>query len=288
MAGSPLFQRRCRVTFAPPVNGSLARADLAQAIRVEGLRATFKAVHTSGSEPNELTLSVYNLSERTRKAIGDKGTRVILEAGYVQTFAQIFTGDIRVADHVRDGPNIVTKIQAGDADRAINFARIGESFRAGTPLPAIVQKLASVMGVDPGNAVDQAGQLGREFVSGWTSHGRAVEEMDRLLSGTGYGWSVQDNRMQLLAEGETTRAQAVLLSEKTGLIGSPEHGSGKDKSKAGFLKVKSLLMPILRPGVRIRLEAMNQTGDLRAVNVAHTGDTEGQDWYSEVEAVPAR
>lgn len=254
---------------------------------IKGLRVQFKAKKSTKKEPNELELVIYNLSETSRASLQAKGTRIIVEAGYGETSAQIFSGDSRLIDHQHEGPNWVTKVQCADGERAYLYARVNESFRAGTTVANVFARVAEATGLD---AVDAVATVRRtvteQFTRGYTARGRASAEIDRLLKNRGLEWSIQDGRLQVVAPGVAITTQAVLLSPSTGLIGSPTHGTPAKKGKAQTLKVKSLLQPGLRPAAKIRIESAATNGDFRVETVIHQGDSLGQDWYSEVEALP--
>jgi hypothetical protein len=55
----------------------------------------------------------------------------------------------------------------------------------------------------------------------------------------------------------------------------------------GYLKVKSVLQPGLRPGRGLQLQSAAYSGLFRIEKVKHEGDTHGQTWTSDIEARPA-
>lgn len=287
-----LAHRRCRVTVDKH--------------RVEGLRVAFKVKKTTGMQPNTMECSITNLSGATRAAMVEKGATVILEAGYQSNFAMLFIGNARTIDHVREHADWVTKIECGDGEAAIANARVSESFGAGTGAGDIVSKLGSALGLNPGNIGDKRAALNaKQYAGGLTVMGKAATELDRVVKGAGMTWSVQDGAIFLLKPRETLKGQAVVLSPATGLIGSPEHGSAMGgggmqdvasadegdaeldpTKKPKVLKVKSLLQPIIKPGIAIQVKSEGTNGFFRAESVVHTGDTGGGDWYTEVELEP--
>jgi hypothetical protein len=283
---SALSQRAVRV-----IVGTSASAKV-----IEGLRVQFKVKKTTTKEPNCAEVSISNLSETSRASLQSKGVRVILEAGYVGNLAQIFSGDARYISHVREGADWVTKVDLGDGERAYRWARVSESFKAGTTVAAVVSKVAGALGLDTSAAVALVREKVREqFTQGFTAHGRASDELDRLLTGRGLEWSIQDGRLQVTEVGKPAPGTAILLSASTGLIGSPAYGSPEKKDgenpstakKKHVLKVKSLLQPGIRPGARVQLDSLSVKGLFRVEAVTHTGDTHGGDWQSEADLVPA-
>lgn len=269
---------------------------IAGSLLVENLRVQFKVKKSIEKEPNECEATIYNLSESSRAALQSKGSRIVIEAGYGRDTAQIFSGDSRFIDHSHQGADWLTKIQCSDGERAYRYTRVNESFAAGQSRGTVFRRLVQGSGLDTREAQQTVDGLLGQLTQGYAAFGKLSTELDRLLKGTGLTWSIQDNRLQVLQEDAPTKDTAVLLSSSSGLIGSPVHGSPVEGSAPGtvtrkpqVLKVKSLLQPAIRPGGRIKLDVENKQLDnavFRVLTVTHTGDTHGQDFYSEAEVVP--
>lgn len=253
---------------------------------LEGLRIAFRVHKDDGSEPNTAEISVTNLAKTTRANMQSKGAKILLQAGYLENQAIIFSGDARLISHARSGPDWITKIECGDGEQAYVNARLSESFRPGTPKKDVVLQAARATGLDLAQARTQINTIAGSFSKGYSAHGRARDEISRLLDSAGYTWSVQDGRLQILPVGGVTTEQAVVLSPSTGLVGSPEHGAPAKKGKPGVVKLRSLLQPRLKPGGRVSVDSETVKGLLRVLEVNHSGDTAGPDWYSDLEAVP--
>lgn len=281
-----LFDRRCVVTVGrePPNNFVQTVPD---ALRIEGLRTTFSLELDDKPEPNVATVAVYNLSADSRAQLQGKGFRLILAAGYAEETETIFSGDVRNFSTTRDGPDLVTKFEIGDGERAFRFARVSESFGHGTPFSAVLTKVIKAVASDPGNALQVAAGVAGQFSSGYVVHGRAAPELSKLLAPHGFQWSVQGGRLQILGEGEYTADEGPLVSSSTGMVGSPEAGAPDKKTGRFSLRVKSLLLPRMRPGQRFQIRAESHSGTWLAKKVKHVGDTHGGDWHTEIEAVPS-
>jgi hypothetical protein len=286
-----LSKRACRLIVGTSANAKV----------IDGLRVQFKVKKSVNKEPNEGEISITNLAESSRAALQTKGIKVVLEAGYAGTLAQIFSGDVRYVSHTHDGPDWTSKLQLGDGETAYRFAFVSESFRAGTPISTVFSKVANALGLDSSDAIAFVRKMiPEQFTQGFASHGKASKELDRLLAGRGLEWSIQDGRLQVTATGQPTSGSAVLLSASSGLIGSPAFGSpeksdkGVDagsipaagKKKQQVLKAKSLLQPSIRPGGRVQLDSLSVKGQFRVQSVTHSGDTHGGDWYSEMDLIP--
>lgn len=282
-----LYDRRAVVLVGREQPSGVYVLEVPTALRIEGLRTTFKVTRDPKPEPNVLELSIFNLSPASRGELAGRGFRLILQAGYDGAVAQVFSGEVTRVTHERNGPDMVTKILAGDGARAYAHARVRESYRPGTPVSQVIARTVQAMQVDPGNALQAAGRIAGQFSAGYAQSAPAGAELTRLLSEHGLEWSIQDGRIEVLAAGESLPELAPLLSPETGLVGSPQLGNPSEKGKPATLKVRSLLQPAVRPGQRFELQSLEHRGTFRAQKVMHSGDTHGGDWYTEIEAVPA-
>lgn len=268
----------------PPVPGTLKAPDASKGIQIQDLRVQFRIEKTITKEPNRAMIQVYNLAQTTRAKLQARGTRCVLLAGYEGHLGQVFTGDSRTIDHVRDGADWITKIQSGDGERNYRFANFIASFKPGAQVKDVALQAVNALLVDPGNAGDRLSAITTQYVSGFAAQGRASASMDKIMAQLGLEWSIQDGRMQILAPGESTKESAVLVNLQSGMVGSPEHGSPEVLGGPGILKVKMLLNPLVRPGRRIQVESVSTNGQFNTVKVIHSGDTHAGEWYTTIEA----
>lgn len=261
----------------------------------EGLRVQFKIQKTSKREPNTAELSISNLNETSRAALQGSGVVIAIEAGYSNHLERIFSGEAIHTSHVREGADWVTKVQMMDGLRAYKYAKVSQSFKAGTKVSAVFSVVANALGVNATDAVAFVRQhIRAQFPRGYVAHGRAALEIENILRGRGLEWSIQDGRLQVTEVGKPFPgpSTAVLLSSATGLIGSPAYGSpekvpGQPKKQQSVLKAKSLLQPGIRPGARVQLDSLTTSGLFRVEAVTHTGDTHGGEWTSDADLVVA-
>jgi hypothetical protein len=278
---SRLFDRTLALTIAKPTG--FFTQDKRNAIVIRDLRVTFHVEKNLGEEPNTCNIVVYNLAEHSRSLLKVKPVHIRLEAGYDGQTQRLFDGDLRWANSRHVVEVWETKIQLGNGDRAFRYARAGRSFKAGIDAKSIVKELSSNLGLKmPGN-VDQARELVGQFATGVTLHGPAEKEMTRILGAKGYGWSVQDSRLQILKGNEAQEGEAFLISEDAGMIGSPEFGPPPEKGGKPTLSVEMLLRPEITPGRLIKMESTIR-GIFRVDRVTHTGDNRGDEFTTRIEA----
>lgn len=282
-----LFNRRVKLTIAPPVAGTFNTQKTQSAMVISDLRVRFKIVRNLRKEPNHSKIEVFNLNGASRGQLQGKGARVWLEAGYDTQLAQAFVGDVRYIDHHKEGASDwLTSLELGDGERAFVHGRVKASFKKGTTKADILKALATQSGWDLGNIKDFYASLGQPALSGYVAWGTANREIDRLLRSQGLTFSVQDGAIQILPLVGYTPAAAVLIDEAHGMIGSPEAGSAPHKGKPRILKVKCLLDADkikLRPGQRISLQSQAHKGVHIIQKIELDGDTYGDNWFAEME-----
>lgn len=256
-------------------------------VRVTGLRMQFSVKKNLAREPNTLDLTVTNLSKASRAALQEKDANVILEAGYKDNAQVIFVGTVRRIASVKSGADWETRFLAGDGEARMRGARTSESFGPGTGVADVLGTLAENL-VKGGKKVAEAYRSGKglrgalnagfdSFTNGIALQGPVAVQIDKVLEGTGYTWSIQDGVFQLRKMDEPPPGEAILLSPQTGLVGSPEFG------ELNVVNATSLLQPDLRPGRPVRLESEMVRGLFEVYSVTHTGDTHGPNWHSACE-----
>ncbi|MCG8433496.1 MAG: hypothetical protein MJA83_05650 [Gammaproteobacteria bacterium] len=237
------------------------------------------------STPNKAKLQIWNLAENNRKRVQEKNLPVVLEAGYANLIRILFRGDVRFSSTVRQGPNWITTVNAGDGQSRYKSARINENLPSGTSIGDVLDIASKSLGVDLGNLAKkaQAGSVRAglsEWVNGGVLVGKASDVISQIAKSMGLQWSVQGGSLLFLEEQETTDDSVVVISATTGMIGSPDVGED------GRVNVSSLLNGDLFPGRRIIIESRQVSGLHRVDKVKHVGDTWGGEWNSNMEARP--
>ncbi len=295
--GVPVFSRSSTVTV-----GTVQIANIGAA---RGLDVIFQVKRSlKPKEPNTCDLKIYNLgadslaaiAQATQKStiiaapptgipgVAGKPVNIVpvrIDAGYVGRTSTIYLGELRSAQSVTDGPDIVTELNTGDGDVALALQRINQSFRAGTSPVTVVQALLQQMGVGSGNlaAVQSvfASAQGALFQRGLILKGNAATHLTDLCASVGLEFSIQGGQAQFLRLGQPLAGQAYLLSPNTGLVGTPTVDS------AGILSFTSFLLPGLLPGAPVQIQSKFVSGLYRIISVELSGDTAGNDWYAKCE-----
>jgi hypothetical protein len=280
-----IFKRIGRVRIARSTVDDFVRTT--ETVRIDDLRFAFSVDRDLKEQPNQATLTLYNASPDTRAFLQQKPLHVAIDAGYDADLATLFRGDLTWCSAPRrEDADVVIELQLGDGDRAYNHARISKSFAAGADPRAVLRDVASSMGITLPRSLDDARELGSRLATGITLAGPSREEMTRILKARGFSWSIQDGQLQVLRAADVRPGEAILVSQDTGMIGSPGYGAPDKASRTPTLTVRKTLDARLVPGCQIKVVAADVRGLFKVIKVAHRGDTHEGDWSTEVQAVP--
>lgn len=278
-----LFNRAAKLTITKKKPGEFFGPGK-NSLVVTDLRLAFDTFADLNPEPNKSIVTVYNLPADTRAGIESKPIQIRLDAGYKDNLFLIFQGDVTFSSHEYASPDWKTKIELGDGARAFKHAKQFKSFKPGTSKLDIIKDTAKSMGLKVPNSFEDVKEIAGDVVNGFSSGGKSSRTMSGLLAGTNLSWSIQNNKLQIIGKNKTNSIRAQLISEKTGMIGSPAFGAPRYSKGPPVFRIKTLLNPSVTPGGLIRVESKLTTGDFKVLTVKHAGDTWTQNWYSEIEA----
>jgi hypothetical protein len=287
MRDGPAYLRRARLTIAKPRAGSFFSTE-PNAVEVENLQVRFEIKKSLKSTPNPATLTITNLAESTRDELAKLPQVAILEVAYGDAeLERIFIGDVFYVGHEWAGPTVETKLQAHDGGRAYAHARVTQSLKAGSVVLEGVKAAAAALGLKLPPPVLTMPQLQQAATAGLALAGRASDELSRLLTPFGLGWSVQDGNLVVLADSGVRPGQAILIDEAAGMIDTPKWSTPSKPGQRPTLAVDCLLFPEVAPGNTIQVKSRTANGLFKVTDVTHTGDTMGGDWMTSIEAKEA-
>lgn len=250
------------------------------------LRVEFAVEHTLKKEPNTASVTITNLREDTRALLSRRGIATVVEAGYVGRRSVIFEGTLDFGATERDGTDWISTFESTDGGAAMRAARINETFKAGIDVRDVIAKAADQLGVALGNVLEATANGNVKgaidaFKNGITMSGPAVPQFDRIMRSMGYDWSVQNGALQILEPGDVLDdGELILLKRGTGLVGSPQPGDD------GAIVVRTLMLPSLIPGRRIKVESRLVDGFFRIERSSFSGDTRSTEFNVELECRP--
>lgn len=272
-------------------------------LNLSQLRIIFDVKLSDSQTPNTAKIRVYNLSQTVASQIQQEFTSITLQAGYESNFGTIFAGSIKQVIYGSEN-NVDTfiDISASDGDIAYNYSFVNKSLSAGAKQSDIVTaSLASMLanGVGTGYVDDTDSQaLPRCKVM----YGMSRDYLRKSALNTNTNWSIQAGNYQSVKQTGVLPGNAVVLNSKTGLVYTP------NQTNDGIM-VQCLLNPNIKIASAIQVNQNDIQAELiedqtvsgstqastpspiaadgfyRVLLAEHTGDTRGNDWYTNITAL---
>ena len=297
--------------------GQLGRSGL----RVQDLRVSFSVKKSSTDTFNTGKVAIYNLNENSRRFVDsfditDDKNLLTISAGYEGNQKVLFRGNISLVSISIEKPNVITNIEANDGERTINELKFYPplSYAAGTWAKHVLQDVINKTSLGQ-DYVNWSAIRDKQYKNGFSFQGDAKVLVNNLCNYLGLDWSIQDNQLKFNKSNDTDGAPVVNLTPDTGLISSPIrlndihsalYGqlSKADKEAEGLSKVtgatgrkyhkkisggyeiKCLLQPTAEPGGVVQVTSDNiKKQQFRILEVEHSGDTHGAEWFSKLTTV---
>ncbi len=246
------------------------------------LRVTFDIKKTGDMNPNEAEISIFNLNKESREFIKEKMT-IILDAGYQNNslHGQIYKGQIAIVNEGREGTDWIVRVNAKDSLKQIRDVHISHAFGPKSTESDVIHYVANQLGLTLGS-LRGLKLTKRKYDHGKALSGNARHLLDTMCRSNGLVPIISDGVLHIIPVKGSINDQAIELSEKSGLIGSPE------RTEEGF-NFMSLLRYELIPGSLTYLKSERANGYFVAYNVHHQGDTHGtsEAWKTTIEAQAA-
>jgi hypothetical protein len=268
-----------------------------QGIDLSELQFQFSIKAAVLGTPRRLQLRIYNLKKETAQKVTSYGSPVLLSAGYNGNFGTIFSGQIvQVRIGRENATDTYLDISAADADYVYNHSVINFSVSKGSGVVGRVGQIANAAGIQLGTfAVPPIpGQLHR----GRVYFGLLRHHMSALCGTIGADWTLNDGKLEVVAQDGYRAGQIPLITSATGMVGVPEQ-------TPDGIQVKTLLNPFIAVNGLIELDnasiqqyqfplqlastakaalipSLSRDGRYKVLFVEHIGDTRGQEWYSEL------
>lgn len=263
------------------------------------LRIKFNVKRSDTQTPNMAEIRVYNLTEETAQRIQKEFSKVVLQAGYEDNFGVIFQGNVKQVIRGRESAtDTFIDIIAGDGDLSYNYAVVNTTLAAGAghseQVNAAVGAMTKTGGTTSGNIGDMPPQ---KLPRGKVMYGMARDYLRQTGETTNKTWSIQDGKVQYVPVTSYLPGEAVVMTSKTGMIGTPS------QTNEG-INLECLINPKLKIGGRVQLNnkdiarlkidlgkplspanipaPITADGVYYILVIEHRGDTRGQEWYSKL------
>lgn len=301
------FRKATLLVIKPGLTGDIRALDTQdEVIDLSELHFQFKTENQDDEGPSNCSIRVFNLADSTvERLIKYNFSRVIVQAGYEDSFGIVFQGDIK---QFRTGKVNATDtyldILAADGDEAYTNAVSAVSIAGGTPGDQRISILVEAFkqyGVVLGIGIEEfGGTLPRGKVALGMTRAAFRKEIETL----GATWSIQNGKINVIPLDGYLPNDVVEINSATGLIGRPE------QTQEG-IRARVLMNPKILVGGRVRINnaLINQTiqqtpgpgplafnkwtgiqilatiredGLYRVYVAEHEGDTRGQAWYTDL------
>lgn len=270
-----LYGRVVRATIRPKDGPSFL---------IDGHDIAFDVEKTKERDPNKGKITFYNLPAdmRGKLKLNDTAT-VELEAGYPETVATIFKGNVTHSISDLQGPDIVTVVEAEEGVKAYRSSFHTKTYGAGTPFKTVVNDIVkSFEGMHVTSAITKVlSTVGTTFPDGVALDGPSAKILSDVLQGVGLSFSIQKGEIQITREGEPTDDPIVKLDYSSGLVGVPQLGEKKEKPTITF---QSFIQPELIPRRRVFVDWVESKGEFVVDSVKHQGSNFDNAFYSTVQA----
>lgn len=256
----------------------------ADGFTVDAHDIAFDVEKTQEPEPNKAKVTLYNLEAAVRHKLQLKDDAEIeIEAGYVDTVATIFKGNITYAISELQGPDIVTSIEAEEGNKAYRSSFVAKSYGPGTPFKTVVKDIVkSFDGMGVTNEITKIlDGIGDSFPNGLTIDGQSAKVLNDVLRGAGLAFSIQKGQIQIVKVGGASDEPAIALGYSSGLVGVPRLGEKKEQATITF---QSFIQAGLVPRRKVQLDWIDDQGEFVCQKVTHKGSNFDNEFYSTVEA----
>jgi hypothetical protein len=229
----------------------------------------FDITRNTWSSSNVASIRVFNLSQQNRNQIrknvidiGDLRT-IKLKAGYGETLAEVFYGNITQAWSVREGNNFITQMESFDGGFAFTNGFTSEAFGANTQQTDVIKSLVKNMpGVTLGAIGDSfSGDVGARGIS---LSGPSCNLASEFANGNFF---IDNSKAFFLSETECRQGQIALINASAGLLGTPLR-------EQNLITFDMVFEPRVVVGQIIQLESstdQNFNGSFKVVAIQHRG-----------------
>lgn len=279
------------------------------ALDVSDLRCTFSVTKTMQMQPNISELTIYNLNAETENRLIKEGNRIAIEAGYEgEQYGLIFDGDvIQPIRDKEDGVTFKLTLISMDGDRFFNQGFTNTTLLKGQTARSIVDGITN-KATNPAKLGSISTNLNdAQLTRGKVVFGLTRDYLRQIAQSQNAMFYIEDNKVNLIKMEDVPQGEIIELSPLSGLIGTPA------QTEMG-VSVKCLLNPQVAVNKLIHIDNslvremqrapvmanigagavkpttqvvrnLDSDGIYRVIKVIYKGDTRGDDWGCEIEAI---
>lgn len=270
------------------------------------LRISFRISKTITREPNRAYIKIYNLSPNTEREIIQEGSQVILKAGYIENSGVIFKGQIfQPLRKKESATDYITTLTCLDGDAYLNLGFLSGTITSNKTRRQIASQVLRDSNISLDSfSTEELPET--SFVDGSSPKnerakvvfGEPSKYLDNISKMGNSSFYIENNEGRFFNPSSTKgKNEAHLITVETGMVGFPH------QIPYG-VSVKCLLNPLIRLGDFIKIDnksvvldemgigdndyyahLLNADGIYRVIGIDYTGDSQSDEWYTEIKAV---
>jgi hypothetical protein len=274
------FIRQVEVTIGPKGG---------EGVKINNLKIAFEIEKTDKPETNTAKISIYNLSKDTHDKICVAGNHCTMKAGYAdETITAILFGDVVKGTRKKSGTDYVTEIEVKDGRIAVMAGQVSVSYAKDMDALTIVQDMIDAIGL-PSKGTELI-PSDAKYPGAFADIGQAADILREVLNKYDLRYTVQNEMIYILKDGEASESTGLRLTPETGLLTSPQPVSDKTeetdttKEAANRWAFRTMLFPQLIPGAACKVESSTITTEMKIAKAKFTGDNWLSDFAIDIEA----
>lgn len=283
--GDWLFGRKYRVLIDIGNN---------KALDVSDLRCSFEIVKSSYFNAQQSVVTIYNLNPTDENLLIQEGQRIVIEAGYYGSqYGKIFEGNvIQPLRSKENGVDYKLTLVSMDSDRYITYGLVGVALVAQQSSRDAINACATKATYPVKTGVITTSKI--TYPRGKVMFGSPTTFLNQIAKSENAQYYNSDGKVNIISASDLADNEIFSFGPESGLIGTPV------QSQYG-ITCKVLLNPRLKVNSLFHIDntkienyrytqgevvrSLDSQGIYRVVKITYIGDTRGQDWYCEVEAI---
>jgi hypothetical protein len=260
-----------------------------EGVKINGLKIAFEIEKTDKPDSNTAKMQIYNLSKDTHDKIAVAGNHCALKAGYAdETITAILFGDVVKCTRKKSGTDYITEIEVKDGRVAVMAGQVSISYAKDTDALTIAQDLIDAIGL-PSKGTELI-PSDAKYPGSFSDIGQAADILRKVLNKYDLKYTIQNEMIYILKEGEAAESTGLRLAPETGLLTIPQPVSDKteetDTTKEAVNKwaFRTMLFPQLIPGAACKVESSSITTEMKITKAKFTGDNWLSDFAIDIEA----
>jgi len=245
-------------------------------INSDDLTVEFNIPFDKDAEPNEGTITVYNLSQNTRNNI-KKDDKVTVNAGYQGDVGVVLEGYVSSVETNLAGPDKATTISVLDAPSPEEPKTVEKTYEVNVKADKIVNDLLPKLGLPIGRVNSPRNPY---YATGYTAEGEIKDVLTDIAADCGVSFYVNRGKAHFHWIHDGKDADTVVLNAESGLIGSPQPF---ENDRFSGYRIECLLNHRITTGTIVDLQSKYVSGKFYVIS--GTMRKNSNDFIVSVEAI---